>query len=114
MDKNRLKALAKRWLLRIGVLVGVPTLLNKIGDACNILAINANSGMMPCLYEDCDINSTHVLWHAGMHLKILCDAIPFGPYYVSVGDLLIMAGLWGCILGIGGLLTLAVHDKFHL
>lgn len=110
----RLKHLCSRWLLRIGFLIGVPYLINKLGDGLNLIAINANYGVMPCIPTDCDINETHVLWQSGMHFKVLCDFLHIGAYIVSVGDILIICGLWGTILGIGGLLTLAVHDKFHL
>jgi hypothetical protein len=81
-------------------LLVLPTLVFALGFTCNEVAVAANGGAMPALIYGCTqdlINETppiiHTCFHAGVHLKFLCDWILLrGDGYYSPGDFGIMFG----------------------
>ena len=80
------------------ILISLSVLLQVIGAALNGIVKSLNRGMpVPGLTEAFD---NHVPINQGTQLAFLADVIRIGGYALSVGDLLLIAGIFTCFIAL--------------
>lgn len=89
---------------RLSCLLAIQPLCFLTGEISNGLAINLNQGLMPVIAEECTnipgetIDYLHACAGPTIHVRWLCDFIPWGRALYSPGDVLILGSEW---LGVG-------------